>query len=309
MIEDLKRENASLRQRVAELEVPARRFQALFDGGIVSVQVYDPESRTKEVNPGWERLWQTNIEQTAGYRILKDPQVVAQGFMHLIEQAFLEGKAARLPTIRYDPRQNDTVDEGSARWVASALHPVKGANGEVNEVVQLHFDVGELKHSEEELRQQKEQLEAAVAVRTAELEEQLRVSEEQKRAIAALSTPVLKIWKGILALPLIGNIDAARGARILEVLLQSIVEASAEKVILDVTGVPVLDADAARHLRDAVRAAALLGAECMVVGISTETARTLVQGDLGFEHVPTFATLQEGLRRSLVRTAEKRRDA
>ncbi|MDC0747495.1 STAS domain-containing protein [Polyangium mundeleinium] len=301
VIEELARENASLRRRVAELEIPARRYQALFDGGVVSVQVYDPESRTKEVNSGWEQLWHTNLDQTADYRLLKDPQVAAQGFMHRIEQAFLEGKATRLPTIRYDPRENDAVEHGSVRWVASTLHPVKGASGEVHEVVQLHFDIGELKHSEEELRQQKEQLEAAVAMRTEELAEQLRFSEEQQEAIAALSTPVLRIWKGILALPLIGRIDAARGARILEVLLQSIVEASAEKVILDVTGVPVLDADAARYLRDAVRAAELLGAQCMVVGISTETARTLVDDDLGFENVCTFATLQEGLRRSLVR--------
>ncbi|MDC3957069.1 STAS domain-containing protein [Polyangium jinanense] len=300
-LEDLARENAALRRRIAELEIPARRYQALFDGGAVSLQVYDPESRTKEVNAGWEQLWHTPVELVADYRLRNDPQVVAQGFMHLIEQAFLEGKATRLPTIRYDPHQNEAVDQGRVRWVASALFPVKGANDEVCEVIQLHFDVGELKHSEEELRQQKDELEAAVTARTAELAEQLRVSEEQQQAIAALSTPVLRIWKGILAVPLIGRIDAARGARILEVLLRSIVEASAEKVILDVTGVPVLDADAARHLRDAVRAAELLGAQCMVVGISTQTARTLVEDDLGFENVCTFATLQEGLRRSLGR--------
>ncbi|MDI3287434.1 STAS domain-containing protein [Polyangium sp. 15x6] len=299
--EDLARENAALRRRIAELEIPARRYQALFDGGVVSLQVYDLESRTKEVNAGWEQLWHTRLEQTADYRLLQDPQIAAQGFMHLIEQAFLEGKAARLPTIRYDPRQNEAVEQGNVRWVASALLPVQGANGDVCEVIQLHFDVGELKHSEEELRQQKEQLEAAVTARTAELAEQLRVSEEQQQAIAALSTPVLRIWKGILAVPLIGRIDAARGARILEVLLRSIVEASAEKVILDVTGVPVLDANAARYLRDAVRAAELLGAQCMVVGISTRTARTLVEDDLGFENVCTFATLQEGLRCALVR--------
>ncbi|MDI3291844.1 STAS domain-containing protein [Polyangium sp. 15x6] len=301
MIEDLTHENASLRRRVAELEIAARRYQALFDGGVISVQVHDPESRTKEVNAGWEQLWQIPFERLADYRFLKDSQVVAQGFMHLVEQAFLEGKAARLPTIRYDPLQNEAVCHGRVRWVASALHPVKDANGEVCEVVQVHFDVGELKHSEEELRQKKEQLEAAVAMRTAELSEQLRFSEEQQHAIAALSTPVLRIWKGILALPLIGRIDAARGARILEVLLRSIVETSAETVILDVTGVPTLDADAARSLRDAVRAAELLGAQCMIVGISPETARTLVDNDLGFENVRTFASLQEGLRRSLMR--------
>lgn len=297
-IEELRRENEGLRRRVAELEGPARRFQALYDGGVVSVQIYR-DGYSAEANACWDRLWGLRPEEIHGkYSLLEDAQVAAGGFLPVVERAFHDGEATRLPTIRYDPVE--LTGYGSARWVASVLIPVK-ASERPREVIQLHVDVGELKHSEEELRAQKQQLEAAVAERTAALAEQLRISEEQQRAITALSTPVLRVWSGILAVPLIGHIDPDRAARVLDVLLQSIMSTSAEHVIIDVTGVPQIDAHAARHLRDTVRAAALLGAQCMIVGISGHTARMLVECGLDFEGVPTFGTLQEGLRRLLSR--------
>ncbi|UQA55804.1 STAS domain-containing protein [Polyangium aurulentum] len=305
-IEALERENAELRRRVAELEVPARRFQALFDGGIVSVQILDAAGRVVEVNRRWEQLWGVRLEDLAGWSVRTDSQLAANGFLPLVERAFAQGEATALPTLRFDPVKAEPVHKGIARWVATSLHPIKDAAGNVCEVFQIHVDVGEIKQSEDELRLETERLEAAVAERTAELEEHLRMSKEQQRAIAALSTPVLRLWKGILALPLIGRIDADRAARILDVLLQSIVEMRAEHVILDVTGVPFVDAEGARHLRDTVRAASLLGAQCIIVGVSSTMAQTLVDNDLGLEDVPTFATLQDGLRRFMSRRSDGR---
>ncbi len=304
--EELEQEIEALRRRVAELEIPARRYQALFDGGVVSIQIHDHESRTVEVNERFQRLWGLRVEDLTHYRLRTDTQVVENGMTPLVERAFEQGEAVALPTIRYDPGQEDPIQKGTARWVASSLHGVRDASGEVCEVLQIHVDVGELKQSEDELRREAERLEAAVAERTRELEEQLHVGEEQQRAITALSTPVLRLWKGILALPLIGRIDAARAARILDVLLQSIVDTRAEHVILDVTGVPFIDAEGARHLRDTVRAASLLGAQAIIVGISASMARTLIDNDLGFEEVPTFASLQDGLRRFLSHRTERR---
>ncbi|MCC6558643.1 MAG: STAS domain-containing protein [Polyangiaceae bacterium] len=292
----------ALRRRVAELDAPARRFKALVDGGIVSVQIYDPTAHTIEVNAAWERLWNLRIEDVAGWSLLDDANVRAGGFMDRIERAFYQGEAASMPTIRYDPTVIDTIKKGSARWVAANLHPVKDASGAVREVVMLHMDVGELTHTAEELRLQKEQLEIAVAERTADLERQLGLIEEQQRAIIELSTPVLRIWEGVLALPLIGRIDAARGASILQALLQRIVETGSDRVVMDITGVPFIDEVAARCLHDTVRAARLLGAHCAIVGISPATAGALVELDLGFEDVPTYSTLQEWLRRVVARS-------
>ncbi|AUX42765.1 uncharacterized protein SOCE26_041990 [Sorangium cellulosum] len=306
LVEELRRENEALRRRVAELEVPARRFRSLFDAGIVSIQVLDPQSRTVEVNAGFERIWRLRVEDLTGYLLLEDQQLVANGFMDRLERGFRCGEPVQLPTIRYDPGETDTIQRGTSRWVAGALHPVIGAEGEVCEAFMLHMDVGELKQSEEELRRQSEQLAAAVAERTAELEQKLRLIDEQQRAIAELSTPVLRLWDGVLALPLIGRIDGDRAARMLDTLLRAIADTSAEQVLLDVTGVPDMDQDAASHLSAAARAAALLGARCVIVGLSARAARTLVDLGLDFEGVARFANLQEGLRDAF---AQRRRPA
>ncbi|WP_437490263.1 STAS domain-containing protein [Sorangium sp. So ce1014] len=298
-IAELEHEIDALRQRVAELEIPARRYQALLDGGIVSMMIYDRESRAIEVNRRWEQLWNLRLGDLTAWRLLADEQVSANGSMPLVERAFLRGESTALPTIRYDPVQAEPLQKGAARWVASSLHPIHDAAGGVREVLQIHVDIGEIKQTEDELRAQTAQLEAAVDERTRRIEEQLRVSEEQQRAIAALSTPVLRLWNGILALPLVGRIDAARAARILDVLLQAIVDTRAEHVIIDVTGVPFVDADGAHHLRDTVRASSLLGAQCVIVGISPAMAKVLIDSDLGFDDVPIFASLQDGLRRFL----------
>jgi rsbT co-antagonist protein RsbR len=298
---ELVREIEALRRRVEELEAPARRFLALFDAGVLSFQVLDPTSRTIEVNRGWEALWHTRLADTEGYLLLNDEQARAGGLMPAIERAFHEGQAGALPILQYDPRQNERVLQATTRWVASAIHPVKDASGRIVEVVLMHFDVGEIKESESMLRQREEELAAAVAERTAELAEKVRLIEAQQQAIQALSTPVLRLWDGILAVPLIGTIDAARAARIQESLLEAIGAMRAEQVILDITGVACVDAEVMRHLLDAVRAARLLGASCALVGVSPQTARTIVELGVDIAGVDTHATLAEGLRQALMR--------
>ena len=300
-VEELRREVETLRRRVADMEVPARRYRALFDGGAVSVQLYDPAGGTLEVNKGWEELWGQTVDAMKHYCILQDQQVVAAGFMDRIERAFFEGYAVRLPTIRYDPKKTESVGFGDANWVATNLSPVKDASGKVIEVVMLHVDVGELKESEEELHVQNEMLESRVAERTAELSDKLQLIEEQQRAIQELSTPVLRVWDGVLALALVGRIDAARASRIMDGLLAAIVETGSDRIVIDITGVLGLDANAANHLLATVRAAQLLGAQCSITGISAETARTLVELGGGFEGVSTWSTLHEGLRKAIRR--------
>ncbi|WP_437649767.1 hypothetical protein [Sorangium sp. So ce362] len=113
-IAELEHEIAALRQRVAELEIPARRYQALLDGGIVSMMIYDRESRALEVNRRWEQLWNLRLGDLTEWRLLADEQVSANGSMPLVERAFLRGEATALPTIRYDPVQAEPlqVDPG-----------------------------------------------------------------------------------------------------------------------------------------------------------------------------------------------------
>jgi rsbT co-antagonist protein RsbR len=123
----------------------------------------------------------------------------------------------------------------------------------------------------------------------------------QQREIAELSTPVVKLWDGILALPLIGTLDSQRTQVVMENLLQTIVETEAEIAIIDITGVPTVDTLTAQHLLKTVAAARLMGADCIISGIRPQIAQTMVH--LGVElNVVSKATLADALAVALERT-------
>jgi rsbT co-antagonist protein RsbR len=103
----------------------------------------------------------------------------------------------------------------------------------------------------------------------------------QQREISELSTPVVKLWDGILALPLIGTLDSQRTQMVMENLLQTIVDVEAEIAIIDITGVPTVDTLTAQHLLKTVAAARLMGADCIISGIRPQIAQTMVH--LGVE--------------------------
>lgn len=120
----------------------------------------------------------------------------------------------------------------------------------------------------------------------------------QQEEIAELSTPVVKLWDGILALPLIGTLDSARTQVVMENLLQSIVDQDAQIAIIDITGVPTVDTLVAQHLLKTVAAARLMGADCIVSGIRPQIAQTMVH--LGVElNVISKASLADALKLAL----------
>src|SRR5215471_18890059 len=123
----------------------------------------------------------------------------------------------------------------------------------------------------------------------------------QQREIAELSTPVVKLWDGILALPLIGTLDSQRTQVVMENLLQEIVDTEAEIAIIDITGVPTVDTLTAQHLLKTVAAARLMGADCIISGIRPQIAQTIVH--LGVElNVISKATLADAFAVALSRT-------
>lgn len=123
----------------------------------------------------------------------------------------------------------------------------------------------------------------------------------QQDEIAELSTPVVKLWDGILALPLIGTLDSARTQVVMENLLQAIVDQSADLAIIDITGVPTVDTLVAQHLLKTIAAARLMGADCIVSGIRPQIAQTMVH--LGVElDVVSKATLADALALAFQRT-------
>jgi rsbT co-antagonist protein RsbR len=123
----------------------------------------------------------------------------------------------------------------------------------------------------------------------------------QRLTISELQTPVIEVWQGILALPIVGSVDTARAQEMTEALLERIVATGADIVLLDITGVPVVDTAVARHLLETVAAARLLGADVFIVGLSSRTAMTVVQLGLDLAHVTTRTTLAKGLELAFAR--------
>jgi len=143
-----------------------------------------------------------------------------------------------------------------------------------------------------------------LALHTTELYQKSReeVINRQQQELMELSTPVVELWTGILALPLIGTLDSARTQVVMESLLQAIVRTGAAIAIIDITGVPTVDTLVAQHLLKTVAAARLMGADCIISGIRPQIAQTIVHLGVDLSAVSTKATLADAFTLALRRT-------
>ena len=123
----------------------------------------------------------------------------------------------------------------------------------------------------------------------------------QQQELLELSTPVVQLWHGVLALPLIGTLDSARTQVVMESLLQAIVDTGSSIAIIDITGVPVVDTLVAQHLLKTVAAARLMGADCIISGIRPQIAQTIVHLGVEISDVMTKATLADAFAVALQR--------
>jgi rsbT co-antagonist protein RsbR len=121
----------------------------------------------------------------------------------------------------------------------------------------------------------------------------------QQAAIRELSTPVIRVHRGVLLLPLVGTVDSHRAQQIMETLLTRVVEEQARVVIVDIAGVPVVDTKVADHLLKTTEAVRLLGADTIVSGISAQVARTIVQLGVDISSIHTRARLEDGIEMGL----------
>ncbi|GGS47509.1 hypothetical protein GCM10010156_02840 [Planobispora rosea] len=137
-----------------------------------------------------------------------------------------------------------------------------------------------------------------------------RIIADQAEQLLELSTPVVKLWEGIVAVPLVGTLDSARTQVVMEKLLQTLVETGSEHAVIDITGVPAVDTQVAQHLLKTVMAARLMGAECVISGIRPQIAHTIVTLGIEFGDIVTKASLADALvhalRQSGVEFAEAR---
>jgi len=124
----------------------------------------------------------------------------------------------------------------------------------------------------------------------------------QQMELLELSTPVVKLWDGILALPMIGTLDSARTQIVMESLLQKIVDTESQIAIIDITGVPTVDTLVAQHLLKTVTALRLMGADCIISGVRPQIAQTIVHLGVDLQGVTTKANLADALALALKRT-------
>jgi rsbT co-antagonist protein RsbR len=122
---------------------------------------------------------------------------------------------------------------------------------------------------------------------------------EQSEQLLELSTPVVKLWDGVVAVPLIGTLDSARSQIVMERLLQMLVDTGSPYAILDITGVPAVDTQVAQHILKTVVAAQLMGAQCIISGIRPQIAQTIVSLGIEFGEIVTKANLSDALQYAL----------
>lgn len=139
----------------------------------------------------------------------------------------------------------------------------------------------------------------------------VRVREEliadQAEQLLELSTPVVKLWEGVVAVPLVGTLDSARAQVVMERLLQTLVDTGSPYAIIDITGVPAVDTQVAQHVLKTVVAARLMGADCIISGIRPQIAQTIVALGIEFGDIATKSSLADALRYVLGKTGQNGR--
>lgn len=159
----------------------------------------------------------------------------------------------------------------------------------IEEAINLLID--DLTHELKQSQKMKEELEDKLK----KIQDQQKTIVQQQEDLMELSSPVTKVWDNILILPVIGTLDSQRTQVMMENLLQKIVETGCTMAILDITGVPTVDTQVANHLLKTVTSARLLGADCIISGISPAIAQTIVHLGIDLSAIRTKATLQDAM--------------
>src|SRR5215218_2023135 len=205
-----------------------------------------------------------------------------EGF-RAIDQRVIESN-----TPEHDVDETTIHADGTQEWFETHKIPLHDHDGEVVGVLGTYANITERRRAEAAIQQASRQQEIIAA---------------QQAALRELSTPLIPIMNGVVAMPLIGAIDSARAQQIMETLLEVIGEQRASIAILDITGVRVVDTQVANALIRTAQAAQLLGARVILTGITPEVAQTLVQLGIDLSSVTTRSTLQSGIAYALARRA------
>lgn len=275
------RELAALRARVAELEAAAPRqqrlLQAIVDNSPAVIFVRDRDCRYLLINRCYEELFKLRREDVLGK---SDHDL----FPREVADQFASRDAAVLATGVISEVEELVPVDGAERTYITLKFPIYNLDGSAYGVCGIATDITERKRGERE---------------RAALQQEMLATQEAM--IRELSSPMIPLAEGVVALPIIGTIDHARAGQILQTALEGVAQRRARAVILDITGVKHIDGEVAHALLQTTRAVRLLGAEVVLTGISAAVAQALVDVQADLRGVVTLATLQDGIAYALGR--------
>lgn len=208
----------------------------------------------------------------------------------------VEPRSVRVPPAFVEPRAEAGPAQGLFLTVCAS--PMRGKDGAISGAVAVFRDATEKKRLIEDLEAKNRDLVESESAKS-ELVERLRY------AIDEISTPILELWDDVLALPIIGVVDSRRSAQIMERLLDEIVRRQSRYVIIDVTGVEVIDTRTADHFMKLMKAVELLGARCRITGVRPAVAQTMVELGINLGSVRAARNLKHALRESLAFAGRK----
>ena len=285
--EQLGKELAEAQQRIADLEAAERErvfLRQVVDAFPGFVFARDREGRFVMVNQEVADAYATTVEGLTGK--------TDADFNPNTEEVerYLQADIQVMDSLQEQviPEESITDATGQVRWLRTIKRPLIDDDGVSRRVLGVSIDVTKLKQAEQE----QERL-------------QQEVIEAQRQALQELSTPIIPVMERIIVMPLVGSIDSMRARDITRSLLGGIREHRAKVVILDITGVPVVDSGVADHLNKTIQAARLKGAQTIVTGISDAVAETIVDLGIDWGGVETLGDLQTGLITALNRLGIK----
>jgi rsbT co-antagonist protein RsbR len=252
--------------------------------------------------------WHADLEASGATRNLKPEEIRQQvaDFLSLLTSALAKGGSVNITTAEWDDVRHFLEKLSSQRALAgqdsqqtaSFIFALKGPL-----FAQLQHDFADQPALIAEQVLQISELLDGLALHTIRTYQKSReaVIKRQQEELLELSTPVVKLWDGVLALPMIGTLDSQRTQVVMESLLQRIVDTGAEIAIIDITGVPTVDTLVAQHLLKTVTAIRLMGADCIISGVRPQIAQTIVHLGLDLQGVVTKANLADALALALRR--------
>jgi rsbT co-antagonist protein RsbR len=252
--------------------------------------------------------WHADLEASGATRNLKPEEIRQQvaDFLSLLTSALSKGGSVNITTAEWDDVRHFLEKLSSQRALAgqdsqqtaSFIFALKGPL-----FAQLQRDFADQPALIAEQVLQISELLDGLALHTIRTYQKSReaVIKRQQEELLELSTPVVKLWDGVLALPMIGTLDSQRTQVVMESLLQRIVDTGAEIAIIDITGVPTVDTLVAQHLLKTVTAIRLMGADCIISGVRPQIAQTIVHLGLDLQGVVTKANLADALALALRR--------